>query len=244
MAVAAVGPWDVSGEFGPLADARVFQDLAVSARYVVTGGRAPHAKGKGRDGEDPPFEAVPPATLQACLADAFSRGPVCAKVGFLGCAAVVDTVVGAMREHPPRSIVLTWCPQPGSAHEEEAERTAAALVPRATVAIVRASDLARWLGAPPDGPAALRSAAESVRAAGARAALITGWMDGGRVVDVLDDGGRVVLSDAPRVEARRIPGLVEAFPAALAARLDAGDTLRDAMLAAQRYVGTRLRRGA
>jgi len=73
--------------------------------------------------------------------------------------------------------------------------------------------------------------------------LITGWIVGNRVVDVLDDGGEHNVFDTGRLAAPRLEGIANAHAIALAAHLARGRTLDRAAQAAQRFVGLRLQRG-
>jgi hydroxymethylpyrimidine/phosphomethylpyrimidine kinase len=89
----------------------------------------------------------------------------------------------------------------------------------------------------------LRDAAKRLRDLGARAALVAGLVVRGRVLDLVDDDGKVVVLDTARIQAPRVPGLAGAHAAALTAHLARGLPLSGAAEAAQRYIGFRLQRG-
>lgn len=117
------------------------------------------------------------------------------------------------------------------------------LFPRARVVVLRAGDVARWTETGCEALEDLRRAAAAIRGEGARAVLISGWVGDGRIVDLVDDDGRVTLLGTTRVVAPRLGGISAAHAAALSVRLAAGDALDAAAATAQRYVGSRLRRG-
>jgi hydroxymethylpyrimidine/phosphomethylpyrimidine kinase len=89
----------------------------------------------------------------------------------------------------------------------------------------------------------LREAASKLREQGAAAVVIAGLLRRGRVLDLVDDGGNVVLLDTARIHAPRIPGLAGSYAAALASHLARGLALPEAADSAQRYIAFRLLRG-
>jgi hydroxymethylpyrimidine/phosphomethylpyrimidine kinase len=117
------------------------------------------------------------------------------------------------------------------------------LYPAARVVVARAADLAFLADRDVLDLDGLRAAASRLRSHGARAVIIAGWLVRGRVLDLLDDDGQVVLLDTGRIHVARIPGLAGAYAAALTAHLARGLSLQDAAAAAQRYIGFRLLRG-
>lgn len=114
--------------------------------------------------------------------------------------------------------------------------------PLARVLIARAGDLEILVGHPAPDVESLKSAAAALRGQGARAVIISGATWRGRVIDLLDDDGRVSLFDSSRVNAPRIGGLSGAHAAALTAHLARGQSLVQSADAAQRYVSFRLQR--
>jgi len=109
--------------------------------------------------------------------------------------------------------------------------------------VARAADCGFFAGREVTDLDGLRDAAARLRDLGARAVVVAGLLVRGRVLDLVDDDGNVVLLDAARIQAPRIPGLAGAHAAALTAHLARGLPLPNAAEAAQRYIGFRLQRG-
>src|SRR6185295_17205989 len=109
--------------------------------------------------------------------------------------------------------------------------------------VVRAADVAASGGGEIEDLSSLRDAAARLRAQGARAVVISGWLRQGRVVDLLDDGGTLRVLDTARIQVPRVSGLAGAYAASLAAHVARGLPLAEAADAAQRYIGLRLLRG-
>ena len=166
---------------------------------------------------------LPPAVFSAALAAGLDEAPRASRVGEIG-DQDVESHAALLASRAPDGIVL-------------APEAAAlpALSASAAVVVVRGGDL-RDL-------AALERLASSVRGEGARSVLVAGASLRGRVVDLLDEEGRVTVFDTSRIQAPRIPGLAGAHVTALVAHLAHGESLVRAAEAAQRYVGLRLRRG-
>jgi hydroxymethylpyrimidine/phosphomethylpyrimidine kinase len=98
-------------------------------------------------------------------------------------------------------------------------------------------------GAPAESIDGLTSAARALRGEGASAVLVAGATWKGRVIDLLDDEGKVTVLDASRVQAPHVGGLAGAHVVALTAHLARGLALSSAFAAAQRYIALRLQRG-
>jgi len=166
-------------------------------------------------------------------------GPVAAvRVGFVTGAAQAELVASFVRQAAPTSTVVSSSVRVGTAtllDTETLEALRRYLFPAARVVVARVADAVDLDG--------LRDEAKRLRDQGARAVLIAGLIVRGRVLDLLDDDGNVVLLDTARVQAPRVPGLAGAHAAALAAHIARGLALPDAAAAAQRYIGFRLQRG-
>jgi len=225
--VVSVHALNTGGGEGFVADAAVFAELDCRAACVATAVLWP--------------ESLPLDVVARQLEAAKVSGPVAAvRVGFVTGAAQAELVASFVRRAASATTVVaapvrvgTSTPTPLEAETHEALRRH--LFPAARVVVARAADVVDLDG--------LRDAAKRLRDQGARAVLIAGLIVRGRVLDLLDDDGNVVLLDTARIQATRVPGLAGAHAAALAAHLARGLALSDAAEAAQRYIGFRLQRG-
>jgi hydroxymethylpyrimidine/phosphomethylpyrimidine kinase len=218
---------------GFVADAAVLAELECRAACVATSVLVP--------------EPLPLNVVARQLENAASRGPIGAfRIGFLRGAAQAELVGHVVGRAPLSPAVLAMPLRAGAATLLDAETRDAMmrfLVPAARVTVVRAADVASLVDREIDSVESLRDAALRLRARGAQAVVIAGWLWRGRVVDLVSDDDAVVLLDTTRIQAQRIPGLSGAYAAALAAHLARGLTLPFAADAAQRFIGLRLARG-
>lgn len=224
---------DTGGGEGFVADAAVFAELDCRAACVATAVLAP--------------EPLPLDVLARQLEAAQAVGAVAAmRIGFLNGAAQVELCAGFARRVAPASTVVAPAVRAGTTTLLDASTLAAIrrfAFPAARVFVARAAELPLLIGREVRDIDGLHGAAAALRDQGARAVVIAGLIARGRVLDLLDDDGEVVLLDTPRIQATRVPGLAGAYAAALAAHLARGLTLRLAAEAAQRYIGFRLMRG-
>lgn len=238
--VLTVNALDTRGEEGIVPDVGVIAELDARPACVATGFVAGGAPGPVA------FHPVPLDLIERQVAAVLADGtPAAARVGLVrGADHVTRLAAGLGPALAGRIVVAPVVRMGGAILLDDATREAivSALFPLGRVVVVRAADLTAF-GAPAaeDVPTA-RAAAEALRAAGARAALVAGLPVRGRIVDVLDDGGRVSLLDAARIQAPRIAGLAGAHAAALATHFGRGAELGPAAEAAQRYVALRLQR--
>ena len=239
--VLCIDATDVVGDEGILAASRAYDELACRATFVTSAFLVGAAAGA------PAVLAVPAEPFSRQLDDAAGRGaPASVRVGLLADGAQVARVATLLDTlDRARTVVAPVTRIAGGAvmDRDAIDATRRELFPRARVVVLRAGDVARWTDTGCDRVEDLGRAAAAIREAGARAVLISGWAGEGRIVDLVDDDGRVTLLDTTRVAAPRIGGISAAHSAALSARLAAGDALEAAAATAQRYVGSRLRRG-
>lgn len=214
--VLTIGALHAGASAGILADAGVIAELDSRCACVATA-LVPRAD----DGPIP----LPHRLLEKQLAGALAEPPRAVRVGFLPSARAAQSVVEALEARAPERVVLA---------PEVPAGVRSTLFALAALVVVRSED-ARDL-------ASLRRAASFLRDAGATAVLVTGAAIGGRIVDLLDDGGQVTALDTSRIQAPRVPGLAAAHAAALTAHLARGESLAGAAEASQRYVALRLRR--
>jgi hydroxymethylpyrimidine/phosphomethylpyrimidine kinase len=192
-------------------------------------------------------EPLPLELLARQLDAVQSLGTVAAmRVGCLSGAAQVELCASFARRLAPETTVVASPVRFGTSIVLDVETRDAIrreLFPAARVVVARAADLLFLAGREVEDLDGLRDAAKRLRDLGAKAAIVAGLLVRGRVLDVVDDEGDVVLLDAARIQARRVPGLAGAHAAALTAHLARGLSLSQAAAAAQRYIGFRLQRG-
>jgi hydroxymethylpyrimidine/phosphomethylpyrimidine kinase len=225
---------------GLVGDAEVIHELDCRAACVATSVLA--ASAKELLALEPLKAEVVGRQIAAALAD---DRPDAARIGIVH-EELIPLVAGLVERHVPQAAVYAPVVRVSGTQVLNARVTAAAqaeLYPRVRVVVIRASDAGTLTGEEVSDLTRMRAAAEALRRAGARAAIVAGFLSGGRVIDVVDDGGRLAVFDTTRHQSPRIPGLAGAYAASLAAHLARGAELARAAEAAQRYVGSRLVRG-
>ncbi len=224
---------DAGGGEGLVADAAVFSELDCRAACVATSVVS--------------REPLPLDVLARQLEAIQQGGGVgAARIGFVSGATQVELIAGFVRRTAPATTVVAPPVRKGTASPIDAETQEAIrrhLYPVARVVVARAADLLSSADRTAVDFDAIRGAAVQLRNLGARAVVIAGWLVRGRVIDLLDDDGQVVLLDASRIQVSHFPGLAGAYAAALAAHLARGLQLANAAEAAQRYIGFRIVRG-
>ena len=232
---------EASGDEGILGDAAVVQEIGGRPCCVATGLLTAASRGA------PLFEELPSPLVERQIEAALLGGGIAAaRVGIAGGDTTIARLGYLLRTQAPETGVLAPAPRPAQSAAGAVPRTTdldAALLTAARVLVVRIGDC-EALGLPAPGSIEdLGAAARALRARGARAVLIAGYVSRGRVIDLLDDEGSMRIFDATRVLSAAVPGLPGAHATALAAHLALGASLTAAAEAAQRYVGMRLRRG-
>lgn len=229
---------DTTGAEGLAGDVGVLSDLECTARVAVTAVHQPPGAGRHRIPDD-----VLAAQIRAAWAD---RPPVAVRTGGFAGTEQVAAVAGWLREMHASPIVVSH--EPASRAPEGRRELAAAvrehLLPLSRVLVLRAGLADDWGAADIGDLASARAAVRHIRSLGAAAVLLTGVFQGGRVLDILEDGERTSVFDAPRIQAARVEGLGSAHASALAAHMARGLSLEHAAAAAQRYVAQRLDRAS
>jgi len=232
---------DTLAEEGVLADAAVCAELEVRPVALVTSILVAGAGGP---------EALEPLSLslfaeqfESCVTRA---RPAVARIGILRGARQVELLAGLLDDSPVREIVLAPVARVGGTRildDDTLDSLRRHLFARARVLVVRVGDVATLTGTQIGDLDDLKRACAELRGQGADTVLVVGVSSRGRVLDVLDEQGRLALFDASRIAAPRVPGLSGAHAAALACHLAHRRSLKEAVDAAQRYVALRLQRG-
>jgi hydroxymethylpyrimidine/phosphomethylpyrimidine kinase len=219
-AVLSIHAADGVGEQGVVADAGVYRELRCRWAGVVTSVLAagPH----GIDALEPLSLGLVGQQLESVLR---TCRPAAVRTGLLVGSRQVELIAGTLHEFGLEPTVVAPVLRIRGERVLDDDTLAALLTSE------NADDV--------DG---MTRAAAKIRSSGARRVLIAGAVQGGRVVDLLDDDGTTSLFDVSRVSAPRVAGLSGVHAAALAAHLARGRSLVKAVDAAQRYVGFRLQR--
>jgi hydroxymethylpyrimidine/phosphomethylpyrimidine kinase len=239
--VLSVNAAAVEGRDGIAGDVAVFDELGCAAACVATAVLSASAE------VFTACDAVSDATIARQLAAAGADArPAAAKLGMIASAAQAVALAPKLAACVPDSLIYAPVIRVAEADvlgRAEIKKAWSVLAPLARAVIVRAVDLDAILGHGVTELDEVSAAAAELRARGARAAVVAGFLSRERVVDVVDDGGAVAVFDTGRLRVPHVAGLSGAFAAAVTAHLALGLELRRAVQAAQRYVALRLHRG-
>jgi len=239
-AVLSIHAADGVGEQGMVADAGVYQELRCRWAGVVTSVLA--AGSHGIDALEPLSLGLVAQQLESVLQ---TCRPAAVRTGVLVGSRQVELIAGILREcglEPTVVAPVLRIRGERVLDDDTLEAVTRTLYPLAGVVVVRAGDVELLAGESVEDVEGMTRAAASLRSRGARRVLIAGAVQGGRVVDLLDDDGKTSLFDVSRVSAPRVAGLSGVHAAALAAHLARGRSMVKAVDAAQRYVGFRIQR--
>jgi hydroxymethylpyrimidine/phosphomethylpyrimidine kinase len=224
---------DPTGGAGFLADARVAAEHGARVVGVITASTIQDTAGVRA------ALPLPPEHVGDALAALLSDVEVDAvKIGMLGDARTAATVARALAA--TRAPVV-WDPvlrasRGAALLAGDVEEAAAALLPEARL-VTPNVDEARAL----TGLSDLEAAGRALVARGARAALVKGGhLPGDRSPDVLVDGDRVEVLDAPRLDAGPLHGTGCVLSTAIAARLARGEPLAVAARGAKAYLAEKI----
>jgi hydroxymethylpyrimidine/phosphomethylpyrimidine kinase len=162
------------------------------------------------------------------------------KIGMLVNQAIIAAVADTLARHRLGPVVLDpVMVAKGGARllaDDAIEALRRTLLPLAAIVTPNAEEAAALTGRPVRSLADQRTAAEALRAGGARAVLVKGGHLDGPAIDVLADAGGLVEFRDERVPTRHTHGTGCTLSSAIAARLALGDDLRTAIAAAKAYV--------
>jgi hydroxymethylpyrimidine/phosphomethylpyrimidine kinase len=235
---------DSSGGAGIQADLKTFSALGVYGASVVTALTAQNTRGVQG------VEAVPARFVAAQLDSVLSDLDVGAiKTGMLADAAIVETIVHALRAVPRRPLIVDPVMVATSGdlllEPQAVGAIKAALAPLAALITPNLAEAAVLLGGRrAESEAEMRAQAVALLGLGCRAVLVKGGHGtGDSAVDVLADAAGVASFRRPRVDTPHTHGTGCTLSAAIAALMAQGAALHDAVRRAKDYVWHGLQAG-
>ena len=228
---------DSGGGAGIQADLKTFAALGVFGTSVITAITAQNTR-EVRAAFDLPVEWIR-AQMETVLDD-FEIGA--AKTGMLSSSAIIETVADVLEERGLKNLVVDPVMISKSGYrllqEDAVSALTSRLIPMARVVTPNLHEAALLAGHEILSLDDMKLAAQDIAALGARAVVVKGGHASfALAVDVLfADGSLEELHPDGPVRERSVHGTGCTFSAAIAARLALGDSLRDAVVAAKRYV--------
>jgi len=231
---------DSGGGAGIQADLKTFTAFKVFGLSAITGLTAQNTRGV--QGVELPTVGFITAQLRAVMED---MGADAAKTGMLATGEIIRTVAAAVREFRIRNLVVdpVMIAASGDAlmQHEAAPVMREHLFPLATVVTPNLDEATFLCERKIRAVEEMEDAARAIHAMGPKHVLIKGGhLPGERVIDLLYDGREFV-----RRESQRVPGEFHGtgctLSSAIAAGLAKGLPVREAVAAAQAYVGLALK---
>ena len=233
---------DSGGGAGIQADLKVFFALGCHGTSAITALTAQNTVAVTGIHEVPEDFIV-----QQIDAVASDIGVDAAKTGMLASPAIVEAVAKAIEANGIDNLVVD--PVFVSKHRDKLladdaiDALKTRLFPLATLITPNLFEASGLTGSEVETLDDMQRAAERLHSLGPRAVLIKGGhLPGDRAIDVLFDGGEIVLLDGPRYDTEDTHGTGCAISAAITARLSLGDGLRDAVSFAKEFIGGAIER--
>jgi len=228
---------DSSGGAGIQADLKTFSAFGVYGASVITALTAQNTRGVQG------IESVPDGFVAAQLHSVLSDLEIGAiKTGMLANAGIVKTVARALREAPPRPLVVDPVMVATSGDvllkPDSVDALKRELVPLATLITPNLAEAAILLGSgEAKSEAEMLDQSRALLALGCRAVLLKGGhATGDSAVDVLADAMGTERLELPRIDTPNTHGTGCTLSAAVAALLARGAALADAVHRAKAYV--------
>jgi hydroxymethylpyrimidine/phosphomethylpyrimidine kinase len=228
---------DSGGGAGIQADLKTFAALGVFGTSVITAITAQNTR-EVRAAFNLPTDWI--RTQMETVLDDFEIGAV--KTGMLSSADIIETVSVVLEDRGLKNIVVDPVMVAKSGHrllrDDAVSTLKSRLIPMARVVTPNLHEASLLAGFEITSLDDMKRAARDIAALGARAVVVKGGHAAfALAVDVLFTDGELIElhPDAP-VRERSVHGTGCTFSAAIAARLALGDPLRDAVVAAKRYV--------
>ena len=226
---------DSGGGAGIQADLKTFTAFQVYGMSALTAITAQNTVGvQGIQVLPPQFVAL---QLRSVLSDI---GADAAKTGMLATREIVAVVAEVVREFRLQNLVVDPVMVSATGHrllDEDAVEAVKALLPLAMVVTPNLDEAAILWGEKVDDVSSMKEAAKAIKAFGPRYVLVKGGhLRGDRLFDVLYDGKRFDVRDAPKIPTENTHGSGCTLSAAIAAGLAKGQDVKEAVEVAQRYV--------
>lgn len=229
---------DCSGGAGIQADLKAFSALGAYGASVITALTAQNTRGVRA------IHEVPADFVRAQLDAVFEDLRIDAvKIGMLSSPAIIEVVADAIERFRPGVVVLdpVMVAKSGDSllRDDAVEVLASRLVPLATLLTPNLPEACTLLGrAVPIGRADMDEVAAKLRELGPDAVLLKGGhLEGESLVDLLDDGDEAPLRLASRrFDTHNTHGTGCSLSSGVAARLGAGESLRDAVILAHSWL--------
>jgi hydroxymethylpyrimidine/phosphomethylpyrimidine kinase len=228
---------DSGGGAGIQADLKTFAALGVFGTSVITAITAQNTR-EVRAAFELPVEWIR-AQMETILDD-FEIGA--AKTGMLSSVAIIEAVANVFEERGLKNLVVDPVMISKSGyrllHDDAVSALTSRLIPMARVVTPNLHEASRLAGFEIASLDDMRRAAQTISSLRARAVVVKGGHASfALAVDVLFADGEIeeLHPDGP-VRERSVHGTGCTFSAAIAARLAMGDPVRDAVIAAKRYV--------
>jgi len=228
---------DSGGGAGIQADLKTFAALGVFGTSVITAITAQNTQ-EVRGAWELPVEWIR-AQMETVLDD-FEIGA--AKTGMLSSVAIIDTVADVLDERGLKNLVVDPVMVSKSGYrllrDDAISTLTSRLIPMARVVTPNLHEASLLAGYEITSLDDMRRAARDIASLGARTVVVKGGHASfALAVDVLFADGEIEeLHPDATVRERSIHGTGCTFSAAIAARLALGDSMRDAVRAAKRYV--------
>ncbi|HEX8174381.1 MAG TPA: bifunctional hydroxymethylpyrimidine kinase/phosphomethylpyrimidine kinase [Pyrinomonadaceae bacterium] len=236
----SIAGFDPSGGAGLVADIKTFTAFGCFATAAVTSLTFQNTVGV--------FGAVNQSaeTVRAQVLPVVEDFHVnCAKTGMLPSREVIEEVARLFREAPLPAPVVDPVVRSTSGYDlidDDALRSLVEqLLPLARVVTPNIPEAERITGLRIRDEEGMREAARLMRQMGARSVLVKGGHLEGDALDLLDDGGRVQIFRAERIETTSTHGTGCTLAAAITAGLGHGRSLESSVAAAKRFVTNAIR---
>ena len=233
---------DSGGGAGIAADLKTFAALGCHGTCAVTAVTAQDTRGVSAI-EEMPLQLIE-AQITAVMRDLKPRA---VKTGMLSSSAIIESVVQALSQHPPRPLVVdpVMVAKGGAKllRDDAVGALRSRLLPLAHVLTPNLPEAEILLGRSLESPKERERGAQDLVRMGCRAALIKGGHAEGEAGadDVLFDGERVSWFSAERIKTSNTHGSGCTYSAAITAELARGQDLISAVEAAKAFITEAIR---
>ncbi|MFQ5801904.1 MAG: bifunctional hydroxymethylpyrimidine kinase/phosphomethylpyrimidine kinase [Candidatus Methylomirabilales bacterium] len=232
---------DSGGGAGIQADLKTFTTFQVYGLSVLTAITAQNTLGvQGVKTLPPDFVTL---QIRSVLSDI---GTDAGKTGMLATKEIVAAVAEGVREFQLPNLVVDPVMVSATGHrlldEDAVEAVKTLLFPLAIVVTPNLDEATILWGEKIEDLDGMKEAARAIKALGPRYVLVKGGhLSGPKILDVLYDGKRFEVWDAPKIATEHTHGSGCTLSAAIAAGLAKGHEVKEAVVTAQRYIHAAIR---